>query len=506
MFGKLSRSSSKARSHGSRESLNETDNEFHQENLHIANTEPVYEEPKIYLTQKELNNITTDPQAKEEVDNSLQNPLVKLMLPLINKHNKHLTPNENPITVTDICEAVKQTQSLTTTGVQQEIASSHSTLKTDLYKKQLNFHLINPLITPPRTFGVHPTLLTINKSVEALKLFPATKSRFSGKTTDGAPNLAEYIYTINAAQDRLQLSEQEFKEKMLNSCTGQAHTLLRTLIQEGDNVPSLYHKLACLYDDTPSPQNAKEKLLKFKINKRSNLMEAQGRILALASSAARIFQDNNLRRAYSNTEAAQCLIRALPKYSSTIVQTKYNQLLADQHDPTESPLFVDFILYLGPVRHDIDQDIKLNGTSYDQDQILRRPFIPGQRQSRPLQIQATYANNPQHDWIGQPTQEEHHQRLLDENHHSTVHAINQSRNNKPLNTLYCSLCGKRSHVASQGCFAMRKNGVVVPVSPSQIPCNICEKEIGKKLYHPPNFCFNKKTYDTKRPSQKTTQF
>jgi len=508
MFGKLSRSSSKTRSHGSRESLDELHTDEIQRDPNVLNEPgPIYEEPKIYLTQQELNDITHNPTAKAEVNKSLQNPLVKLMLPLINKHNKNLAQTEQPITMTEICEAVKATYAIDASDLQQRIDTSNTTLKTDLYKRQLNFHLINPLIAPPKSFGEHPTLLTVNKSVEALKLFPATKSRFSGKTQDGAPNLAEYIYTINTAQDRLNLSEQEFKEKMLNSCTGQAHTLLRTLIQEGDNVNALYHKLACLYDDTPSPQNAKEKLLKFKINKKSNLMEAQGKILALASSAARIFQDNQLRRAYSNTEAVQCLIRALPRSSSTLVQTKYNQLLAEHMDPTESPLFVDFILYLGPLRHDIDQDIRINGATYDQDMPPRRMFSNMQRTlpNRHLSIQALNTD------FAESTNSPHNvdqdgQRQDNRNDETTVMAVNTNTYNKPANNIYCSLCGKKSHRASDGCFSMKKNGIVVPVSPSQIPCNICEKLIGKKLYHPPNFCFNKNTSSTRPQFNKNRQF
>ncbi len=57
---------------------------------------------------------------------------------------------------------------------------------------------------------------------------------------------------------------------------------------------------------------------------------------------------------------------------------------------------------------------------------------------------------------------------------------------------YCSLCGQSSHTAAQGCYRMKdEKGRAVMITPGQIPCNICEKKINKKLYHPLRYCFNK---------------
>ena len=49
----------------------------------------------------------------------------------------------------------------------------------------------------------------------------------------------------------------------------------------------------------------------------------------------------------------------------------------------------------------------------------------------------------------------------------SVQQLNSSApiQNKYLNKLYCSLCGKNTHTASQGCYAIKRNGTVVPCPP-----------------------------------------
>ena len=113
------------------------------------------------------------------------------------------------------------------------------------------------------------------KSTEALKLFPSNiKSKFSGIKNDG-PSLSEFLFNINYAQERLNLSEKEFKMKLLTSLTGPAHEDIRHLVEQGDTVTSIYHNLASMYDSTPEPNKAKHDLFKFKIPRRWDLYKAQ---------------------------------------------------------------------------------------------------------------------------------------------------------------------------------------------------------------------------------------
>ena len=103
--------------------------------------------------------------------------------------------------------------------------------------------------------------------------------------------MAEFLFTIEYAQERLNLSEAEFKQKLLTSLTGPAHETIRNLVEQGDSIPSLYHALTSMYDNSPDPIASKSALAKLKISRRSNLYAAQNKILSLANSAARLFKD-----------------------------------------------------------------------------------------------------------------------------------------------------------------------------------------------------------------------
>ena len=113
----------------------------------------------------------------------------------------------------------------------------------------------------------------------------------------------------------------------------------------------------------------------------------------------------------------------------------------------------------------------------------------------PLQISALKRNHKRafHLFIGQTLS-------LNKYFRSTTIWVqdNAGQRNRFLNTLYCSLCGKKTHRASDSCYAMRDDsGRVVNVTPSQVPCTICEKKINKKPYHPLKHCFNRPRNNTR---------
>ena len=497
MFGRSSRSSSKNRS---TESISTLADEYIGYDEAGGRIDP-QEKLNLNLTNTELKMLLKESEQKHEIEKTLNNPLGKLLIKLTNNYNCNLPPTEPGIQLNEVCEAFQQGMNLNRTEINKVIQEANASLKSDLYRKELNFHLINPLIKPPESYSETNVLLNTSKSVEAVKLFPQNKSRFSGIPGDG-PAIAEYMHAINYAQNTLNLSKEEFKQKLLNSCTGPAHRLLRTLIAEGDDIPALYHKLICLYDPTPDPSHAKAELTKFKISKKSSLMKAQGRILELASAAARIFQEGPLRRTFSNAEAIQCLIRALPKISSALVSTQYNILLSKQEDPKEPVLFVDLVLFLNKYKQDIDDDIKNNRTAFESNIPRERRFTPNvnsYKPYRPMQVHANFAQQ-QVTRSRTPIRYQPERKL-------TVHSMTNriQPQNRFLNKMFCSLCGKDNHLSSMGCYSIKKNGVVVPCSPTQIPCYICEKKVNKKLYHPPTLCFNKDDkprYEEKRMNLK----
>ena len=488
-----SRSASRARSVDSDTSYQESTRE------HEDVIEPE-QNINIHLTDMEYDRLHTDQATQNKLTKTLQDPVGNLLVRLVDRHNKTLPPEEEPIALDTLCTAFDTKLQINKKDITELIEHSAKDLKTDIFHKELNFHLLNPRYTPPTKFSPVDVLNSTAKSTEALKLFPSNiKSKFSGIKNDG-PSLSEFLFNINYAQERLNLSEKEFKMKLLTSLTGPAHEDIRNLVEQGDTVTSIYHNLASMYDSTPEPNKAKQDLVKFKIPRRWDLYKAQNHILSLSNSAARLYKDAKIRKIIANTEASQAFIRSLPPASSKFARTKYNEFLTSQAHINEDPLFVDFIRFLNKYQDDINDDIKQNGSNYeDRDNrnsnIYKEIRYTNNNQSykpyKPLQrIQTTYAYP---NSTSRANKYKPYQRV-------TGKAVNtgQPTQNKFLNKLYCSLCGKTNHTSAQGCYAIKKNGVVVPCSPTQIPCTICEKISGKKLYHPPTLCFNKEKPNTKQ--------
>ena len=171
--------------------------------------------------------------------------------------------------------------------------------------------------------------------------------------------------------------------------------------------------------------------------------------------------------------------------------------MTDQTDESTEPLFIDFIRYLHRFQDDkINDDIWKNGEGPDyrpryrdnKDSKDRRYPLHYDKypSSRPLRVQTTYAKkNASPNYLNRYNP---YPRIT-----VAVKQLNAGANtgtpgtNRFLNKLYCSLCGKSTHTAVDGCYAIKK----IPCSPTQIPCNICKKVMKKKLFHPPTPCFNK---------------
>ena len=494
-FG-VKRSASRSRSADSLSTLGDEIRDIHNED---PEENQVNETINVNLSKKEYKTLHNDPILQSSLNETLQDPVKKTWFKVFNQYNSNLKEDENPINLNEITDALNYKMTLNEDTVKALIDKSQNELKQDLYKKNLSFHLLNPRFKPPTKFSETNVLHLPSKASEALKLFPtSTKSKFSGRK-DEPPTLSEFLYTINYAQDRLNLSESEFKQKFLTSLTGPAHETIRNLVEQGDTIPALYHHLTHVYDNSLDPLKSKSELSNLKIPKTWDLFTAQNKILELATAAARLFKENQ-RKTITNTEASQTLIRALPPTSSKLVRTQFNQFMTDQTDESSEPLFIDFIRYLHRFQDEINDDIKKNGDgpdyrpryrdnkdSKDRRYPLHYDKYPG---SRPLRVQTTYANkNASPNYLNRYNP-----------YPKTTVAVKQLNaganagtpsTNRFLNKLYCSLCGKSTHTAADGCYAIKKNGVVVPCSPTQIPCNICEKVMKKKLFHPPNLCFNK---------------
>jgi len=400
------------------------------------------EDVPIYLTEAEMKDILRTLPGQDDISKTLVNPLGKFVVHMGTNYNKMLDVSKSTadrVPIHDLCKAFQDHVSVNQSLLKSEIEKSNKELQETLHGQSLSFHMYNPLIRCPERFSPTDTILTVARQVEAAKLFPQGRQRFSGEREGSSPPITEWIYAMNIAQEKLNLSEREFKERMLLSTTSAAHRMLRNLIQEGDSVGGIYHKLMLMHDNTMKPERAKEELLRFKISRNSTINRGQGHIMELATAAARIFPEGDLRKSYSNSEACLGLIRSLPITSSTIVNTAYNRLISVAAQQGKVAMYTDLMAYLNPYHSQINEDIKRNGKIYETN---------GSRTQRNFRSAPYSSSRPQY----QPMRRLQMHNLNRTNYQSRP---DTGPKNKFMNSLYCSLCGQNNHPASEGCYKMR---------------------------------------------------
>jgi hypothetical protein len=184
---------------------------------------------------------------------------------------------------------------------------------------------INSTVTPPEYFSPEPTIKSVTRLAEVLKLFPRS-FKFSGAKKEDNMSVVEFLNTLKTLQEQLKLSESEFFDRMLARSTGLAHELLLEWKANGENIHTIYHNLLINFDKRLSPDEAKMQLSAYKIPKTSMLAKAESQIMLLAGRTASSLPEGPSRTVYYNLEACNAMIQPLPPASSSSVNNLYNQI------------------------------------------------------------------------------------------------------------------------------------------------------------------------------------
>ena len=408
-----------------------------------------------------------------------------------------------------------------------------SAIEDSILNKELNFHSINASVQAPEYFSPIPVLTTAAKMQEAMKVFPTkTSQKFSG--TYGTVTIIEFLNSLNSAQKILNLSKKEFMIMLQKCVTGKVYTMVSDSISYDLDIGDLYNSLLTLYDTRMTSANARKLLNNYKAQRNQTLAKVQSQIMMYASRIASQVPAGPSRTAMFNLEANNGLIRSLPPHSADTVTNVVNTLAAKLQ---QSPSFVQTIKCLTKYNDTIDLDIAKNGVSSNKlstdrnrsnvrvyaldrrSQTGRASFSGRQRPQsyvrnsnyEPIRKRGLirervnvnalqYKGNPYGD---SPRQERvynmNNNRRTPYNRQSGRTGGGRNDQNQPFKGRYCVLCGSRSHSASDLCFRMRDSANrPIEVIPSFFPCDTCYKLNGKKLYHPPEFCYNKpkKTKDS----------
>jgi len=445
---------------------------------------------------------------------SKRDPLEKIILQLTEKLNS-IAPKKDRICIKGICRSLDEKTTLDDEKTQLNIKNQAKEIKTNLLDSELRYHLIEPGINFPRSFSENPTLTTISRNLDCARMFPRERGRFSGSTTDQSPPLNEFIFALNIAQSKMNLSREEFAERLVLSCTKDAHIFVKNLIDEQTSIEDIFFKLKVRFDRTPSVAEIRQRLLNYRVKRSENFAMAQAYVLSQAQLLAANCADPTERRLRSDYEAKNALSRSLPVYSQTLLENKFSELTARRQ---AVPTFNDFVSYLYAQTNIIDADIKSNGAigSYDKKNNQKVPFTyrnknysansmtarPGERGFFKDEFNENFPKNNSKRTFNENKSSTHPKGNHRSPNNYYVNALevksNQSNNNF-MNKQYCSLCGLRSHTPLMGCYSMRQNGRTVPnVMPVQEACKHCLKIKGIRLFHPEKFCFTKNKTTNRR--------
>jgi len=476
----------------------------------------------------------------EEVRYTRNHPLGRQLLSLAmdntrfaKKANIQAMESNIPNLCADFCRFMRANSDKISSAINCAVAN----IELGFINKEFNSHKINMSVEAPTYFSPTPVLTTAHQRAEMMKIFP-TRHKFSGSMSkEGTMDIIEFLRIVKAAQINYKLSEPEFKEMLLASTTGKPHALLVAWMAHDEDVATIFHNLMIHFDKGISPESAKQQLYEYKAPKGATLAKVEAHIMLLADKASLMLPAGPTRSAYYNLERIQTLIRCLPPISSSLVQSKYNDLSAKlDYAATAAQLS----RALNGIRHAIDKDIlehgadrrtkigprapnyKTNSRSYTALSVSQPiattspPRIlstPSRNTASNYNSYQNKANNPHssafHTSSTRSRSSVHRGRGNFQNNYSSNFqrlgnrdgsgrfASGRRGNNRPHsqhrhnnnNGGYCSLCGHRDHVSSQDCpFMIDNQGKRLKIMPTLGTCNACPAKVNPRLNHPSSLC------------------
>jgi hypothetical protein len=220
---------------------------------------------------------------------------------------------------------------------------------------------------PPAHFSDVDVLTSSALTAHNQKLFPYRSGKFSGYNGKGQENgmgVIEFLSSMNRAQQTAKLSREEFKNQLLNSTTGKAHSLLVDWFNKDESVEDCYFNQVVNFDKRTTVDDARTKLASYKPYKSSNLAKVEADILSLARRASTSLPVGDSRQALYNLDSTMALIRALPPTSSA---TASNTFAAINSELRRAATFTELSKAINVYRNVIDADIRMNGISAPKD-------------------------------------------------------------------------------------------------------------------------------------------
>ncbi len=388
----------------------------------------------------------------------------------------------------------------------------------------------------PTTFSPVPTLKDPFQARQHYKIFPFINStrKYDPKEKQSMP-IRSFLTSINRAQERLNLSEEEFKQELLEATQGEIREHLDVWIESNDSIDDLYFKLVSIYDKRITHEKAQKMLDDFKITKDMSLMDITSEIAKLACYANSHYPTSDVRTFRINETSINALYRVLPRQSKFLAKSKHMELT--QLKDGKAVSFSELVTRLRMSQEQIEDDIR-HSVAEEQTSTENKttPFRRNGYMSYKYRPKVNSINShgvydspisgsneknivSDHPLVNPPENKSHRNQrnwAPSNNNYNNVNNYNNNRfqnrrdnyrgnsngsqnfngykrgqnyerNKLPLK-LYCSLCGFTDHTPVSGCrFMVTDQGGRITVCPTSEPCTKCPANV-KPLRHPEANC------------------
>ena len=488
----------------------------------------------------------------EYMEYTRSNPLGSALLDIVADNmalHKKLNFKESNLKVGDLCAAFHQHMEGEKEKIKRELEFSSEQTEKRILNKELQAYSCKENLPAPKEFSSRNVLTTPGARADAIRIFP-TKNKFNGTEHSNGMNIHEFLSLINAAQKQMKLSREEFLEFLLMCTTGRPHILIQDWSENGDDIEAIYYNLYTHYDMRMSPETAREKLYSFKARKNSSLSKVISDIMQLALRAACVHPQGVARTASYNNDAVQALIRCLPPIASDTASNKYHTISSRLQRPAT---FVELSRALSIKSHTIDAEIAKSGATpnnnyggrqahghngnhahknnkdkklgpkntafvvntqqgqHKRGQHSGQPKGKGQNNQQGHKVEVYYTENPtnrNNNYNGKGrggnnrNQNNKGFNKGNGNGNGNVNGYGQGNGNKKAGNRYnngnkqgfrqkdyCSLCGSRNHLATDGCPNIQDDmGKIIPVLPCQNTCPDCPSTVHPRLNHSATYC------------------
>jgi hypothetical protein len=408
--------------------------------------------------------------------------------------------------VDEFCTSFYNAMRLERAKTNQSIEQRNHEIEMNMVYKELNSHKINATIDPPDNFSAIPVITTATKLAEVNKVFPR-QNKFAGFAKDGGMGIVEFLNCLNTAQEQCKLSEPEFINRILAGSTGPAHDLILEWKANGMDAAAIYHNLLVNYDRRLTPEDARARLISYKVGRNGSLAEAESKIIRWIGRAAVTYPIGESRSSYYNLEGCNALIRALPPYSSQIANNLYSSLTAKLG---RACTLLELSQGLNLHRSNIDKDIKEHGSQMMKTKPMHQTKIrfrtpvkysvnsveasPPTHNPKPIfkkRTENSYTPRPKPLMKNFQNKGNFSSRKINNNRPSWKKNTNFKRgnfSNNRLQTNKCLQCGLRDHT-SKDCKNIRDDkGNPVQMISGYGVCSKCPRYIFPRLHHSEELC------------------